>query len=86
MARNKVVNGVVIPLTAEEEADIDVAQAAAKTPEALQNVELEKVLDARRKEYGPIGDQLDMQYWDQVNSTTTWVDRVADVKSKHPKP
>ena len=33
-----------------------------------------------------IGDQLDMQYWDQVNGTTTWKDAVAKVKSDNPKP
>ena len=32
-----------------------------------------------------IGDQLDMQYWDQVNGTTTWKDAVAKVKSDNPK-
>jgi len=32
-----------------------------------------------------IGDQMDMQYWDQVNSTTTWKDAIAKVKSDNPK-
>ena len=36
--------------------------------------------------YGSIGDQLDMQYWDAVNGTTTWKDHVAKVKADHPKP
>jgi hypothetical protein len=30
--------------------------------------------------------QLDMQYWDSVNDTTTWKDHVAKVKSDNPKP
>ena len=38
------------------------------------------------RDYGPIGDQLDMQYWDAVNGTTTWVDHVAAVKAKYKKP
>ena len=42
--------------------------------------------DDRRKAYGDIGDQLDMQYWDQVNDTTTFKDHVAAVKAAHPKP
>jgi hypothetical protein len=42
----------------------------------------EKRVDA----YGSIGDQLDMQYWDAVNGTTTWKDHVAKVKSDNPKP
>ncbi len=41
--------------------------------------------DARRKAYGPIGDQLDQMYWDQVNGTTTWKDHIAQVKADNPK-
>ena len=40
----------------------------------------------RRNGYGSIGDQLDMQYKDQINSTTTWKDHIAKVKSDNPKP
>jgi len=35
--------------------------------------------------YAPIGDQLDMQYWDSVNDTTTWKDHIASVKDQFPK-
>ena len=35
--------------------------------------------------YAPIGDQLDMQYWDEVNGTTTWADHVAEIKARFPK-
>ncbi len=40
----------------------------------------------RRKAYPSIQDQLDMQYWDSVNGTTTWKDAIAKVKSDNPKP
>ena len=40
----------------------------------------------RRDEYPSIGDQLDMQYHDLVDSTTTWADAIAAVKTKYPKP
>jgi hypothetical protein len=40
----------------------------------------------RAAAYPSIQDQLDMQYWDSVNNTTTWKDAVAAVKSAHPKP
>ena len=40
---------------------------------------------ASAKGYPSIGDQLDMQYWDQVNGTTTWQDAVAKVKADNPK-
>ncbi len=36
--------------------------------------------------YPSLEDQLDMQYWDQVNGTTTWKDAIAKVKADHPKP
>ena len=40
----------------------------------------------RAAAYPPIGDQLDMIYWDGVNDTTTWADAIAAVKAAHPKP
>ena len=36
--------------------------------------------------YLPLPLQLDMQYWDSVNGTTTWKDHITAVKSKYPKP
>jgi len=36
--------------------------------------------------YPSIQDQLDMQYWDSVNGTTTWKDAIAAVKTENPKP
>lgn len=40
----------------------------------------------RKAAYGFIEEQLDMQYWDAVNGTTTWKDHVAKVKSDNGKP
>ena len=40
----------------------------------------------RATSYPSVRDQLDMQYWDKKNGTTTWVDAVAKVKSDNPKP
>ncbi len=40
----------------------------------------------RANAYPSIGDQLDMQYWDKKNGTTTWVDAIAKVKTDNPKP
>jgi hypothetical protein len=42
--------------------------------------------DRRRAEYPPIGDQLDMIYWDQVHGTTIWRDEIARIKNLYPKP
>ena len=40
----------------------------------------------RRAAYPSQEEQWDMQYWDQVNGTTTWKDAIAKVKSDNPKP
>ena len=40
----------------------------------------------RRNAYGDLGSQLDMQYHDSVDGTTTWKDHVAAVKTANPIP
>ena len=37
------------------------------------------------KDLGSFDEQLDMQYWDQVNSTTIWKDAITEIKAKYPK-
>lgn len=44
------------------------------------------VIENRKNAYASITDQLDMQYWDLVNNTTTWKDHIFKVKSDNPKP
>jgi hypothetical protein len=41
--------------------------------------------DNRANAYPSIKEQLDMQYWDQVNGTTTWKDAIKTVKDAYPK-
>jgi len=60
--------------------DVVAEVEAAKTKE--ENTLYQKF---RASEYPSIGDQLDMQYWDLVNDTTTWKDAVAKIKSDNPK-
>ena len=52
-------------------------------------VEVQAEYDAnqyqRDRVYPSIQEQLDMQYWDKVNSTTNWEDAIAKVKSDIPK-
>ena len=55
-------------------------ETAGNTAEALQTV-----LNNRAISYPRIQDQLDMQYKDLLNGTTTWKDAVAKVKSDNPK-
>ncbi len=40
----------------------------------------------RINSYPSIQDQLDMQYWDKVNGTTTWEQAMDAVKAAYPKP
>lgn len=40
----------------------------------------------RARAYPSIQEQLDMQYWDGINGTTTWADAIAAVKAQYPKP
>ena len=52
-------------------------------------VEVQADYDAKQYQrdrvYPSIGDQLDMQYKDLLNGTTTWKDAVAKVKTDNPK-
>ena len=47
---------------------------------------IEDVRYARADAYPSIQDQLDMQYHDAVDGTTTWKDAIAKVKADNPKP
>lgn len=41
--------------------------------------------ELRAAAYPSLEEQQDMQYWDAVNGTTTWVDAIAAVKAQYPK-
>ena len=43
------------------------------------------VIKKRLNQYPSIGDQLDMQYKDLINGTTTWKDAISKVKRDNPK-
>ena len=64
------------PTKASLESALADAQAAFDAAEYSRN---------RAKAYPSIGDQLDMQYHDGVNGTTTWADAIAAVKANYPK-
>jgi len=52
-------------------------------------VELQADYDAKQYQrdriYPSLQDQLDMQYWDGINNTTTWKDAITKVKTDNPK-
>ena len=66
--------------------DAEYAQAKVDLGNKKWNDQQFGYIQDRQKAYGSIADQLDMQYWDAVNNTTTWKDHVAKVKSDNPKP
>jgi hypothetical protein len=91
MTRYYLKNGEIVPFTAEEEAARDIEEAE----EAAKAVERAKVFyqkqrtgeaDTTKDIYPSIQEQLDMQYWDKKNGTTTWVDAITKTKTKYPKP
>jgi len=55
-------------------------ETAGNTKEALQTI-----LNNRATAYPTWQEQMDMQYKDLLNGTTTWKDAVAKVKSDNPK-
>lgn len=66
---------------------IDAHTAAAPVEQTEAEWLADQTYDvARVSKYGELGEQLDMQYKDAVNGTTTWKDHIAKVKSDFPKP
>ena len=58
----------------------------AKLTELQADYDSKQYQRDRASQYPSIQDQLDMQYWDAVDGTTTWKDAVAKVKADNPKP
>ena len=50
-------------------------------PPPLKKTYIEK----RVAEYPKIEDQLDMIYWDKVNQTNLWQEKITEIKNKYPK-
>ena len=67
-------------------AKVNIVQSNVDTARSTLNTEAAAVKYKTDRTYPSIGDQLDMQYWDKKNGTTTWVDTIAKVKSDNPKP
>ena len=71
-----------------EQSKIDAARATLDAEAAAILYQKQRTGEAGTTDtiYASIGAQLDMQYKDAVNGTTTWKDHVAAVKAKYPKP
>ena len=66
--------------------DAEYAQAKVDLGNSKWDEQQNGYKQARQEAYGDLASQLDMQYWDLVNDTTTWKDHIAQVKSDNPKP
>jgi len=64
---------------------ISKADIQAKQAELQTAYDAEQYQRDREKEYPSWQDQMDMQYWDKINNTSTWQDAVQAVKDKYPK-
>lgn len=69
-----------------EFSDADYAQAKVDLGNSKWEEQQFGYIQARQEAYESVQNQLDMQYWDSVNDTTTWKDHIAKVKSDNPKP
>ena len=54
--------------------------------EYVEPVDTRTYVEKRQAAYASIAEQLDMQYWDRVNGTSTWKEHIDAVKAAHPKP
>ena len=61
------------------------SQVLAETARLQAEYDAKESQRLRVKEYPSIVDQLDMQYHDALNGTTTWQDAINTVKAKYPK-
>ena len=64
---------------------ISKADIEAKMVEVQAEYDANQYQRDRATAYPSIQEQLDMQYWDNVNGTTNWEDAIAKVKADNPK-
>lgn len=61
------------------------ADIEAKMVEVQAEYDTNQYQRDRATAYPSIQEQLDMQYWDNVNGTTNWEDAISKVKADNPK-
>ena len=64
---------------------ITAEQITAKQAELQTAYDAQEYARKRQVAYASLGDQLDMQYHDLVDNTTTWKDHISSVKTSFPK-
>ena len=63
----------------------DVVGIGTTCVEGADYVGVTSYADARAAEYPSLEEQQDMQYWDAMSATTTWKDKITEIKNKYPK-
>lgn len=63
----------------------DVVGIGTTCVEGADYVGVTTYTESRAAEYPSWQEQQDMQYWDAMNGTTTWKDKITEIKNKYPK-
>lgn len=76
---NRMINGEVVEVSASEASELQA--------EWDENADIQAATKYQQdRNYGTIGEQLDMIYWDRVNGTNLWEESIAAEKIRVPKP
>jgi len=78
-------DGGVITIEGKAPTAAEMVAIKAEVARIIAEIKANEYKSLRVKALPPIGEQLDMQYWDSVNGTTLWADMIAANKAKHPK-
>jgi len=66
--------------------DAKAAEEAVEDAEVLaESLRVKTYIELRTAAYPDMEEQLDMQYWDTINGTSTWLDLVTSIKTTYPK-
>jgi len=63
----------------------DVVGIGTSCVEGADYVGVTTYTESRAAEYPSWQEQQDMQYWDAMNGTTIWKDKITEIKNKYPK-
>ena len=84
-SKNKIYANLIVHDGGSKPTESDCANGLKALQDAW-DLENDSYRSKRRAAYPSQQEQFDMQYWDQVNGTTTWKDAIAKVKADYPKP
>lgn len=81
----------IYAMTATELSELNVINMQERNGDDIDSINIKcnainLVQETRKNLYPSIQEQLDMQYWDTVNGTTTWKDKIAEIKTANPFP